>query len=140
MNVVATSLENQTYQINSGSAESPALNEFSVSPTYCSITYTYNITPTVPALATILFDSATRIFTYESTDNSTIDIYTITVQSLDHLGVDLGASSTFELEFVDFCSQATLEPSLLNYDLEYTIGSEPSNLDLSNAFLTSISG
>ena len=51
-----------------------------------------------------------------------MDTYTVTVKSLDHLGVDLGFSSNFDLEFIDPCSVSTLVPSALNYDLEYTIG------------------
>ena len=129
-NLTASSLSNQIYFISSGAKTTPSFDHFLVSPTYCLITYGItSISPALPVTdsSAILLDSSTRILTFESTNLSSVALYTVTVSCYTPLGANTGVNLIFTVEFKDKCSESILTiPSLFPFsDQSYTIGNTP---------------
>ena len=123
--------------IASGNLELEPFEAFTVTPDYCTITYLYEVSPEIPATATISFDAVNRVFAIESDDFDTAQIYTVTVKTADHEGTegtDALTIGSFELEFINPCNVSTLEATTLNFIIDYSIGNGEFLLDLADNF------
>ena len=100
--LTASTLSNEIYTINSGSASSPAFASFLTSPTYCPVTYAITgISPALPSdgVSTITLDSATRVFSFSSTNSAAEATYTVTAACFTPTGTNTGTAISFDIEF-----------------------------------------
>ena len=123
INVTPTSLADIDYPIMGGTVNSPAFGAFTVTPTYCVITYDYSVNPALIDPTSISFDSNSRIFTITETDFNNVGSHVITVTAKNHLLEDTGSFS-FTVTFQDLCESSSISvtaSSSLN-DINYEIG------------------
>ena len=102
----------EIYLIGSG-AQVAGLTTFSfnVSPTYCPVTYSLGVSPTIADVGAIVLDSSditASDITFSSSNNALEATYTVTITCLTPLGADVGSSFSFDVEFQDPCRLATL--------------------------------
>lgn len=138
--LTASSLSDEVYTINSGAQATPAFVDFLDSPTYCPISYTIAVTPTLPASSTITLDASTRIVTFDSINPQAAGDYTVTITCVTPQGADTGQNFSFVVTFEDPCDLATLtiDPSTLTgnpYTYEIAATADVQTFD--DAYVTS---
>ena len=79
-----------------------------MNPSYCPISYSFSILPTIADATVVVLNPTTRTFTIKSNDLSLAGTYTITVTALTPNGVAVTTPTlSFSLVLVDPCITAT---------------------------------
>ena len=96
---------------------------FTVDPTYCPITYSFAISPTITPASVVTFNSSTGTFTVQSNDLSLAATYTIIVTAYSPAGATLTPTLSFSLNLLNPCLTATftINPSIIAATTIYTV-------------------
>ena len=96
---------------------------FTVDPTYCPITYSFAISPTITPASVVTFNSSTGTFTVQSNDLSLAATYTIIVTAYSPAGATLTPTLSFSLNLLNPCLTATftINPSIIAATTTYTV-------------------
>ena len=121
--ITTSSVTNKTYNLTYATALSFTVGAFTVSPTYCPITYSSSVWPPISDPTVVVFNAATRTFTVKSNDLSLAGTYTITVTALSPASLDLSPTLSFSLILVDPCILMTLTiaPTIIAAATTYTL-------------------
>ena len=119
-----SSISTQTYNLTQATALSFVVGAFTVNPTYCPISYSFAISPTITPANVVAFDPTTRTFNVQSNDLSLAGTYIITVTALSPNSVAITPKLSFSLLLVDPCltTNFTLQTSPFT-DQTYLVGS-----------------
>ena len=111
--ITASSLSNTNYIIGSVAQDTPAFSNFINSPSYCPVSYSHVVSPSLPIAdsGAISLTSATRKYTFSSSNTALARTYTVNTKCFTPGGTEItgiGKSFDFDVLFVDPCLTAAL--------------------------------
>lgn len=74
-----------------------------MNPTYCPITYSFKILPTISDASVVMLDTTNRRFTVKSNDLGIARAYSIEVTATSATALTLASTFSFTLELVNPC-------------------------------------
>ena len=118
-----SSISTKTYNLTYATALSFVVGAFTVNPTFCQISYSFAISPTITPASVVAFDLTTRTITVQSNDLSLARTYTITVTALSPNNLVITPALSFSLVLVNPCLTATftIDPSIIAATTSYTL-------------------
>lgn len=100
-----------------------AMAPFTVVPSYCPITYTFEVTPDPGDITTFTFDSISLVHTIETPDIAKAQVYSVQTRAVTPFGVDTGIGNSFFVTIVDPCIGASLtfDPTMTPSPYDYLL-------------------
>ena len=118
-----SSVLTQTYILTHATALSFVVGAFTTNPTYCPITYSFSISPTITPTSVVVFNTSSRTFAVQSNDRNLAGTYTITITAYSPNNATLSPTLSFSLVLVNPCLTMTftINPTIIAATTTYTL-------------------